>query len=124
MINKILCTTLAGAMLMTSGCSLVNGSITPSATTSSDIQTAWAAICSPAGLLAAAQPFANTPPVSTYYGEAQTICANGAPTNVIVAGLDIFDVYLDLSAALSKRGVVSKAVVAHARALKAKAKHA
>ena len=79
------------------GCSLVNGAITPTPAVENDIQTAYNAICAPAGLLAAAAPFATNPAVATYYSEAQTLCANGVPSNEIVAGVDVFDLYLDLS---------------------------
>ena len=91
------------------GCSLVNGGLTPTPAVENDIQTAYNAICAPAGLLAAAAPFATNPAVATYYSEAQTLCANGVPSNEIVAGVDVFDLYLDLSTALSKKSAVSKA---------------
>ena len=98
-----------------SGCALVNGQITPTPVVSSDIQTAFTAICGPGGLLAAAAPFATTPAVDIYYNEAQTICANGVPANEITAGVDIFDLYLDLSQVLN-----NKAAMHRARALKAR----
>jgi hypothetical protein len=85
------------------GCAVTGGVITPTAATQSDIDTAFTAICGPGGLLAAAAPFATTGSLATYYGEAVTLCANGEPTNAIVAGVDIFDIYLDLSTALSKK---------------------
>lgn len=97
------------------GCSLVNGAITPTPAAQSDIDTAFTAICGPAGLLVAAAPFATTGNVATYYSEAQALCANGEPTNAIVAGIDIFDLYLDLSTALSKKSAIRQAKVLKAR---------
>ena len=91
-----------------SGCSST-GLITPSPAISNDIQTAYNAVCAPGGLLSAAAPFATNPVVATYYSEAQTLCANGVPSNEVVAGVDIFDLYLDLSTALSKKAAMSKA---------------
>jgi hypothetical protein len=91
------------------GCSMVNGGLTPTPAVENDIQTAYSAICGSAGLLAAAAPFATNPAVATYYSEAQTLCANGVPSNEIVAGVDVFDLYLDLSTALSKKSAMSKA---------------
>jgi hypothetical protein len=100
------------------GCSST-GQITPSPAVSNDIQTAYNAICAPAGLLAAAAPFATNAAVATYYNDAETLCANGVPTNEIVAGVDIFDLYLDLSTVLSKKSAMAKAhhlAVKHGRA--------
>lgn len=88
-------------------------------TVSADITTAYNAMCSPTGIVASAAPFAAANSnIAKYLSEAQAICANGAPTNEIVAGFDIFDVYLDLSQALN-----AKSSIAHAKALKAKAHH-
>jgi hypothetical protein len=101
------------------GCSLVNGQITPSPALQNDIQIAYTAICGPGGLLDAAQPFATTPNVVTYYNDAKVICANGVPSNEIVAGVDIFSLYLDLSQALSKKATVAKAKVLMAHAHRA-----
>ncbi len=98
-----------------SGCSISSGQITPTPAVQSDIQTAFTAICGSGGLLAAAAPFATTGNVATYYGEAQALCANGVPTNEIVAGVDIFDLYLDLSTALSKKSSIRQAKVLKAR---------
>jgi hypothetical protein len=109
-ISKSISLAVAAAFAISaSGCAMVNGQITPTPAAQSDIQTAFNAICGPAGLLAAAAPFATTGAVATYYGEAQTLCANGAPTNAIVAGVDIFNLYLDLSTALSKKSAIAKA---------------
>jgi hypothetical protein len=99
-----------------SGCAVTGGIVTPTAATQSDIDTAFTAICGAGGLLAAAAPFATTGAVATYYGEAVALCANGEPTNAIVAGVDIFDIYLDLSTALSKKANKHLKALAHKHA--------
>jgi hypothetical protein len=91
------------------GCAITGGVVTPTVATQSDIDTAFTAICGAGGLLAAAAPFATTGVVATYYGEAVTLCANGEPTNAIVAGVDLFDLYLDLSTVLGKKSAMAKA---------------
>lgn len=96
------------------GCASVSG-LTPTPAVQSDIDTAFTAICGPAGLLAAAAPFSTTANVATYYSEAQTLCANGEPTNAIVAGVDVFDLYLDLSQVLAKKSAIKQAKVLKAR---------
>lgn len=117
---KIVATITAGAILAASlsGCSSI-GQLDPNSGAASAIHTAYTALCSPTGILTAAQPFASQPPVSTYYPEVVALCANGEPNNEITAGVDIFDLYVDVSQALAKRSAVPASQVKKAKALKA-----
>lgn len=113
----------AAALCLAVGLSGCASTVTLSPAVTSDITTAYNAMCSPTGVVASAAPFAAANAnIAKYLSEAQTICANGAPTNEIVAGFDIFDVYLDLSQALSAKSAKFKPVVAHAKMLAAKHK--
>lgn len=94
------------------GCSAV-GQLNPAIT--NDITVAYNAICAPGGLLTAAQPFAANPTVAVYLNDATVLCASGVPTNEVTAGIDIFNLYLDLSTALH-----NKSAMAHAKMLKAR----
>lgn len=112
---------VCGASLLAIGALGLEGcasTMTLNPTVSADITTAYNAMCGANGVVAAAAPFAANATVAKYLSEAQAICANGAPTNEIVAGFDIFDVYLDLSQAIG-----NKAGATHAKALKLSAKH-
>jgi hypothetical protein len=105
------------------GCSPSTNTLDPSV--ASAITTAYNDMCGPTGVVVSAEPFsAANPNIAKYLSEAQAICANGAPTNEVVAGFDIFDVYLDLSQALSAKGAVAPSVVKKAKALKLSAHHA
>ena len=110
MIKPVLTLAALASMAILPGCASTN-SLDPGV--SNAITTAYTAMCGPAGIVASAAPFAANPNVAKYLSEAQAICANGAPTNEIVAGLDIFNVYLDLSQALG-----NKSAVRNAKALK------
>lgn len=104
------------------GCSTSTNTLDPGV--SSAITTAFNDLCGPTGVVASAAPFsAANPNIAKYLSEAQAICANGAPTNEVVAGFDIFDVYLDLSQALSAKGAVAPSVVKKAKAPKLGAHH-
>jgi hypothetical protein len=76
---------LCGAL---AGCS-ATGQLTPVATT--DITTAYNDVCAALPALGPASATMNTD-AKNAYAQAQTICAAGAPTNAIAAGVDILAV--------------------------------
>ena len=91
-----LCAVLVAFGLSAAGCAS-NGVLNASA--SSAVTTAYNAVCPSVAALAALPKNAGQ---TSAYNAAVTICASPAPTNVIVAGLDIIAVDAALAPLLSK----------------------
>ena len=82
-------------------CCASNGALTPSA--QADVTAAYNAVCPPV-LSGALDPIAGqfNARAQAAFASAKTICANGVPTNVVVAGLDILAVDAALAPYLEK----------------------
>ena len=90
-----------GAFALGLGGCQSNGTLTPSAQAS--VTAAYAAVCPPV-LSGTLDPFAGqfNARAQAAYGSAKAICANGVPSNVVVAGLDILTVEAALAPYLAK----------------------
>lgn len=90
----------AAAIGALTGCAST-GALTPAAQT--QVTKAFNAVC-PAVTAGALDPLAAqfNANVQKAYAAAQSICANGAPTNIVVAGLDILAVQPLLAPYLAK----------------------
>ncbi len=90
---------LASALAL-AGCAS-NGALTPTA--QADVTKAFNTVC-PAVSSGALEPFAGkfNGNVQKAYSSAQEICANGVPTNAVVAGLDLVTIEAALEPYLAK----------------------
>lgn len=96
------------AALALAGCAST-GQLTPSAQT--QVTNAFNAVCPgvASGALDALMATANQN-VQTSYSAAKQVCAAGAPTNLVVAGMDILTLQVVLAPYLSKVHISTKGV--------------